>query len=173
MFETLEVVARRLDGAGIPWAVFAGAAAAVHGAERPITDIDIIVAEVQGERVAELFPEADLSRDEEGDLGEIVLPGIDIVPGLGFADLDREMEAYVERHEIGGVDVPVIGVEDNILIKAMTGRGPEEGKRDWADVEEMLEAARDLDWSYMQWRAGIFPDQARAAEVMERIEALR
>jgi len=34
---TLTEVARRLDSAGITWAVFAGAAAAVYGATHPLT----------------------------------------------------------------------------------------------------------------------------------------
>lgn len=172
LFDTLGVVAKRLDEADVPWAVFAGAAAVVHGAERPITDIDIIVAQVWGEQVVALFPEADLERDEEGALVLIALPGVDIVPGLGFTDLDREMEAHAKRHALGGLDVPVVGVEDNVLIKGMAGRGADEGKRDWADVEEMLEQARELDWAYMRWRAGTYPDQGRAAEVMARVEAL-
>jgi hypothetical protein len=40
---TLAEVARRLDGAGITWAVFAGAAATAYGATRPLTDVDILV----------------------------------------------------------------------------------------------------------------------------------
>ena len=41
---TLEEVARRLDRAGIKWAVFAGVAAAAYGATRPLTDVDILRA---------------------------------------------------------------------------------------------------------------------------------
>jgi hypothetical protein len=36
--------------------------------------------------------------------------------------------------------VPVIPPEDNILLKALWGRGPEVGKHDWEDVREMMDA---------------------------------
>jgi hypothetical protein len=55
---SLEEVARRLDRAGVVWAVFAGAAAAVYGATRPLTDVDILIPAAEGDRVAALFPEA-------------------------------------------------------------------------------------------------------------------
>ena len=53
---SLEQVARRLDSAGIAWAVFAGAAASVYGAVHPLTDVDILVPAAEGTRVASLFP---------------------------------------------------------------------------------------------------------------------
>jgi hypothetical protein len=53
---TLAGVACRLNRAEIPWAVFAGAASAIYGADRAVTDIDILVPAADGERVAALFP---------------------------------------------------------------------------------------------------------------------
>ena len=64
------------------------------------------------------------------------------------------MAARVTRHEIGGIQVPVIPREDNILLKAMWGRGAEEGKHDWEDVEAMMTSVPSLDWEYLRWRAG-------------------
>lgn len=125
-------VSRRLDGAGIPWAVFAGTAACAYGATRPVTDIDILIPTGKGEYVAALFPEATVQREEYGSV-EIHLPGFDLLAGLSWTssefsyslDLDVEMIARLQRHEIKGVNVPIIPPEDNILLKALAGRGPE------------------------------------------------
>jgi hypothetical protein len=54
--------------------------------------------------------------------------------------------------EIGAVTVPVIPREDNILLKAIWRRGPEQGKHDWQDVKAMLAHAPALDWDYLRWR---------------------
>ena len=126
---SLEEVARRLYGTGIPWAVFAGAAAAVYGATRPITDVDLLVPAARGEQVASLFPEAQVQPLGECCL-EILLPNLDILAGLGWMDLDAEIVARLTHHQVAGVRVPVIPPEDNILLKARMGRGPEVGKHD-------------------------------------------
>jgi hypothetical protein len=193
---SLEEVARRLERAGVTWAVFAGAAAAVYGSDRPLTDVDILVSAGEGTRVACLFPEAVVKRQEDGRVrgielptGSINLPAVDIIAGLTMVegdvtyhiDLDEEMAARRTRHEIAGIEMPVIPVEDNILLKAVWGRGPEEGKHDWEDVHAMLAHVAvshgAVDWAYLHWRAegccsvsgGLLPGVQRA---LERLQAL-
>ncbi|MCL7454342.1 MAG: hypothetical protein M8467_14990, partial [Anaerolineae bacterium] len=56
---SLREVARRLDSAGMAWAVFAGAAAMAYGADRPLTDVDILVPAADGARLATVFPEGE------------------------------------------------------------------------------------------------------------------
>ena len=185
----LSEIARRLDGAGIRWAVFAGAAAAVYGAERPLTDVDILVPLGEGTRVATLLPGAEVVRQEDGRVRGVKLPGVDVIAGLTMfegevsytVDLDDEMAARRTVHEIAGVRVPVIPVEDNLLLKAVWGRGPEQGKHDWEDVRAMLAHGAvghgAVDWGYLRWRAGMcgaaqghpMPGVQRA---LERLEAL-
>jgi hypothetical protein len=166
---SLEKVARRLDDAGVAWAVFAGAAASVYGGTRPLTDVDILVPSTAGDRVTALFPEARVKRGNDGTVQVIQLPGFDILAGLTVMDLDAEMAARLTRHEIAGVIVPVIPPEDNILLKAMRGRGPEVGKHDWEDVQEMMAHLPTLDWEYLHWRA----EACRGERVLERLEAMR
>lgn len=166
---TLEKVAHRLDGSGVPWAVFAGAAATAYGSTRPLTDVDILVPAGAGTRVASLFPEAHVRRAEDGSVHAIYLPDFDIVAGLDDMDLDDQMAARLQRHDIAGVSVSVIPPEDNILLKAMWGRGLEEGKHDWEDVEAMMAHLPTLDWEYLRWRAGV----CNAGEqVLKRLEVL-
>jgi hypothetical protein len=178
---TLSEVARRLDSAGITWAVFAGAAAAVYGAARPLTDVDILIPAAEGERVAGLFPEAQVKRREDGTVHMLTLPDFDLVAGLMWreggvdhpVDLDAEMAARLTHHEIAGVAVPVIPPEDNILIKAVWGRGPEVGKHDLEDVREMVDHLPALDWEYLHWRAGVFGAGQRVWQALDYLDALR
>jgi hypothetical protein len=169
---SLEEVARRLDGAKVPWAIFAGAAATAYGVTRQITDIDILVPVAEGTRAATLFPEAEVKRGESGPVELIKLPDFDILPGLPSLDLDAEMAARLRLHSVFGVTIPVIPPEDNILIKALLGRGPEVGKHDWEDVEAMMAYLPSLDWEYLRWRADSCVPQERAEQVLHHIETL-
>jgi len=180
----LAEVARRLDRAGVIWVVFAGAAATAYGSGRPLTDVDILVLLGEGTRVASLFPGAEVLRQEDGRVRSIKLPEVDIIAGLTMVegdvaytvDLDDQMAARRTVHEIAGVQMPVIPAEDNLLLKAVWGRGAEEGKHDWEDVRAML-AHVEVDWAYLRWRAercgtlsgGLLPGVQRA---LERLEAL-
>lgn len=169
---SLEEVARRLDGAGITWAVFAGAAAAAYGSARPLTDLDILVPSAEGARLAALFPEADVQRSEHG-LHGVQLPGFDILAGLPLLDLDAPMAARLTSHEFEGVTVNVIPPEDNMLLKALWGRGAEQGKHDWEDVEAMMACLVELDWEYLRWRAEQMVPRERVKQVLERLARLR
>jgi hypothetical protein len=169
---SLEEVAQRLDRAGITWAVFAGAAAAAYGATCPVTDVDILIPASEGEQVAALFPEAHVTRQEDGSIIGIQLPGFDILAGLITMDLDVQMAARLTRHEIAGVTVPVIPPEDNILLKAIWGRGSEQGKHDWEDVQAMMAHLPSLDWDYLHWRASACDPQQPVQQALERLEEL-
>jgi hypothetical protein len=158
----LERVAARLDGAGIAWAVFAGTASVVYGASHPLTDIDILVPAAEAERVADLFHGSPM----------LALPDLDLIAGLGLMDLDAQMAARIRRYEVCGILVPIIPPEDNILLKAMWGRGPEVGKHDWEDVEAMMAYLPQIDWQYLHQRAGIFPDKAGTERAVARVEAI-
>jgi hypothetical protein len=168
----LAEVARQLDGAAIPWAVFAGAAAILYGATHPLSDVDILVPATDVDQVLALFPEAQVF-PQAGGAPKILLPGYDLVPGLDLLDLDAPMVARLEHHLLQGVLVPVIPPEDNILLKAMWGRGAADGKHDWEDVEAMMAHRPKLDWDYLCWRADTFPDTDNRRQVLTHLTALR
>jgi predicted nucleotidyltransferase len=103
---------------------------------------------------------------------QLALPGVDLLAGLGTMDLDAEMAERVTRHEIGGILVPVIPPEDNILLKAMLGRGAEVGKHDWEDVEAMMAFVPSLDWAYLRWRAGTLDNPEKVEAALARVERI-
>ena len=170
---SLADVAARLNENGVPWAVFAGAAAVAYGVDRPITDVDILVPSSEGERLAALFPEGEIKRDERGEVDGLCLEGFDIIAGLRLLDLDDEMAARITQGKVGAVPVPLIPVEDNIALKATWGRGPEQGKHDWQDVEGMIAASETIDWGYLRWRLGQLQSRERADQVWERLKTLQ
>jgi hypothetical protein len=169
---SLAEVTRRLDRAGITWAVFAGAAATIYGVTRAVTDVDILIPAADGGRAAALFPEAIVKRGEGGTVRGVQLPGFDLVAGLTTTDLDAAMAARIVRRPLLGITVPIIPAEDNILLKALWGRGPEEGKHDWEDVDEMMAHLPALDWEYLRRRAALCDDSRQAQETIKRLEAL-
>jgi hypothetical protein len=166
----LEEAARRLNGAGIEWAVFAGAAAAAYGATRLLTDVDILVPAAEAWRMEVLFPEAKVAKHSRGT--HFLLPGMDILAGLALMDLDGEMAARLTHQKVAGVTVPVIPPEDNILLKAMWGRGAAEGKHDWEDVQAMLIQLERLDWDYLYWRADSLSPRTQVEQALQRLERL-
>lgn len=168
---TLAEIAQRLERMDVRWAVFAGAAATVYGVSRPITDVDILVAAADGERVAAGFPEGEVKRYEDGTLG-IALPGFDLVALRGSIELDSEMAGRVRRHKILGVEVPVVPPEDNILFKGLLGRGAEVGKHDWADVEAMIRHLPAVDWDYLEGRVAVMESTSTAQTVLGRVRWL-
>ncbi len=171
MKPSFKEIARLLDDNGITWAVFAGMAAFAYGSPRLPTNVDILVPVAEGDRVAALFPKARATRHKG--VKVVRLPGFGILAaGLPDMDLDEQMAARLTRHEIAGVTVPVIPPEDNILIKGLRGQGPEVGKHDWEDVQEMMMHLPTLDWKYVDWRASMCEPREHVEQVLEQLKAL-
>ena len=165
---SLKEVARRLEEAEITWCVFAGTAASVYGAKRPVTDFDLLIPSNEGNRLPSIFPDAAVEREKDGVVHGIKLPNIDIIAGLDVMDLDGNMADRLTRHPVAGIVVPVIPPEDNILLKAVWGRGSEVGKHDWEDVEAMIAHVNNLDWDYLRWRAKM----SGADHLLDRLRSL-
>jgi hypothetical protein len=168
-------VCQRLFASNVPWVVFAGAAAYVYGAKRPITDIDILVSSSDGRRIEKLFPEGWLRYRDDGTLAGVQLVGIDIITGitgLYSLDVDKAMITRITKHKIAGVKMPVIPVEDNILLKAAWGRGSEVGKHDWEDVQAMMAFCPHLDWEYIHMRAQDNMSSSLGPEVLNRLNRM-
>jgi hypothetical protein len=134
--------------------------------------VDILVPAAEGARAAALFPEAQVKHRQDGTIEWIKLPDFDILAGLTVMDLDNQMAARITHHEIAAVTVPVIPPEDNILLKASWGRGPEVGKHDWEDVEAMMAYLPSIDWEYLRRRAETCVSQDRKEQMLKRLEIL-
>lgn len=145
----------KLNKSKIPWGIFAGAAALVYGSLRTLEDIDILIPSDAGELISEFFPKAELVYCQNQHISALHLPDIEIIAGLTKGiqlEMDAEMIARISRQKLLGVVVSVLSVEDNIVFKAVLGRGPEIGKHDWEDIAIMLKHNPTIDWAYLVWR---------------------
>jgi len=124
--------------------------------------------------VAHCFPHAQLIHDHDGRIAMLKLSRIEIIAGLTekiCLEMDTEMIARLVNDHILGVEVPLLSLEDNLVFKAVLGRGMEVGKHDWADIEDMLAWAKEIDWEYVEWRLQrCAPD--RVLEITERLKRM-
>jgi len=139
----LLAVKEKLNRTGVPWAIFAGAAAYCYGSRREITDIDILVKREDSEKAKVALEDIDAK-------------GFDVIASPRFF-LDDEMIKRTNWKKIFGVMVPVTPVEDNIVLKAILQRGTDQGKHDIQDIELMIKNERiDLEYLWKRarrWRA--------------------
>jgi len=160
----LQIVKSRLDGSGVPWAVFAGAAAYCYGSERKVTDIDILVKGL------------DLGRAEAA-LRDI--EGVDVVADLRtnvngetrLFFMDDEMEKKIQQRRLFAVEVPVIPVEDNIIFKAILQRTEKQGKHDIEDIRCMIKN-ENVDLEYLKRRIRKYHAEKRVKPLLKLLRIL-
>ena len=174
--DTLRVLARVLDGQGLPWFVFGAQAVAVRGAPRTTQDIDVTV-EVERRHLRALVEalESEGLRHRYPDLSEELLAKGAVLPlshpsgmevdlvlaGSGFetAALDR-----VTRVAIDGVEVPVAPATDLIVMKELAGRG-----KDLDDLRSLL-ASGDVDLAAARNLLGQFEEALGQSDLLPRLE---
>lgn len=106
----LRKVKDRLERAGVRWGVFAGAGAHCYGSKRKVTDIDILV------RAKDLAKANAALKD---------IDGFDVIADMEIKTnheicrffMDNEMIERTQWKQLFNVTVPIIPVEDNIILK--------------------------------------------------------
>ena len=156
--DTLDALARVLDGQGLPWFVFGAQAVSVRGAPRATQDVDITV-EIERPRLRDLIRalESEGLRHRFPDIAEelladgAVLPlvhatGMEVDLVLARSGLETLALGRATREAIDGVVVPVAHATDLVVMKVLAGRG-----KDLEDLRALLasgdadvEEARDL-----------------------------
>jgi len=147
--EVLLKIKSRLRQARISWAVFAGAATSCYGSRREITDIDILVKSEDLEKAKAALKDVSMEGVDFGCGAEIDTPQ----SKCSFY-LDDKMIERTNWRQLFGVRVPVMSVEDNIVLKAILQRGEEKGKHDIEDIETMV-SHQKLDLEYLAERIRI------------------
>ena len=156
--DTLDALARVLDGQGLPWFVFGAQAVSVRGAPRATQDVDITV-EIERPRLRDLIRalESEGLHHRFPDIAEelladgAVLPlvhatGMEVDLVLARSGLETLALGRATREAIDGVVVPVAHATDLVVMKVLAGRG-----KDLEDLRALLasgdadvEEARDL-----------------------------
>lgn len=146
----------------IPWAIFAGTAAYCYGSKRGITDIDILVKNT----------DFDIAKNSLRNI-----EGIDIVADLKivkngknyFFSMDDEMIERIKYRKLFDVEVPLIPVEDNIILKAILQRSEKEGKHDIEDIKNMIKNER-IDFKYLRKRIEKYHAKEIVLPILEKLE---
>lgn len=157
--EVLRDIICVLDGSGIPYGLIGGIASSGYGRPRWTHDIDVFVRPEDAERTLHALAEHGC-RTEKTDphwlykaFEQDVL--IDIIfQSHGSIYLDSEMIARIIKREHYGVEVPLIGPEDLLIMKAVVH--DEHGPRHWHDALGLIASSR-LDWDYLERRAARAP----------------
>lgn len=153
----LAVVQRLLDQNGLPWGVFAGAAAYLYGNRRPIQDIDLLVPRGKLATVVQLLQAG--GRAVQFDGQRILWRGIKLFDDLTVRRngrtyslcLDQPMQLRLRRLPLLGAHVGVVAPEDVVAHKLLMGRGHAEGKHDHEDAAGVIRR-QTLDHGYLHER---------------------
>jgi hypothetical protein len=160
----VRLVKDRLDSAKVTWAFFAGFAAYCYGSRRPLTDIDVLVLDREFGKAS-----AALGRIEGV---ELCRTKPKTILGKTYAmGMDDEMAAHIVRRTFFGIEVPLISPEDNVLLKAISQRGPERGKH---DVDDIIATAlsEKMDVEYLASRIAKFGAEERATSILKKLKIL-
>ena len=153
--QVLGETADALDRAKLPHVFMGGLASAALGRPRWTHDIDIFVMPDDRRRVLEVLAAEGFRTQQTNPqwlykaLKHDVLVDV-IFLSDGQVVLDDEMVRRARRADVAGRVVPVIPVEDLIVIKALVFK--ERAPRHWYDALALLQR-EDLDWDYLIERA--------------------
>jgi hypothetical protein len=157
----IDDVLQLLEQIGAPHMLIGGLAVAVHAEPRATKDIDlsVLVGRAEAERLEAGMADLGFRAIRHGDAG----PGAVIrFVRVGPDGIDRWVDvlcagtpfeeralARASRERLLGRAIPVVTVEDLIVLKLLAGR-----PQDWADVDALLhESAGRLDDQYLDARA--------------------
>ena len=165
--EFVKQIAKRLDGAGLPYMMTGSMAMAVYAVPRMTRDIDIVV-EFQPKdagKLAGLF-ERDCFVDVDAVRQAAVEQGMfNIIHKEWFIKVDfitRKDEPYrkteFERRrtiDVESIPVSVVAPEDLILSKLYWAKDSK-SELQQRDVQQIIQISRDLDWQYLnKWAADL------------------
>ena len=154
LWPTLADAAQVLETRGIRFALIGGLAVSLRGQPRMTVDVDLVIlADIdQALRLAQelsstpfepLFPGV-----EEVVARSFILPlrhratGIRVDVAIGMSGFEQQAVSRATTVTIGDVRVPVVAVEDLLVMKALAGR-----PQDDQDIRGLVAAQRDaIDW---------------------------
>ena len=153
-----------LAEAGVDFAVLGGVASAGYGRARWTKDIDVFVRPedadpaldalgANGFEIDRINPAWIFKANREGVQVDLIFKG------KGGIFLDDRMVSHVRPVTLAGVEVPAIGPEDLIVMKALSH--DEESPRHWYDALGVLSSA-DIDLPYLLERARLGPNRVLA-----------
>jgi hypothetical protein len=180
LWPTLADAVAMLDARGIGCAVIGGLAVSLRGLPRMTVDVDLVIhADVDdGLRIARDLPSTPFMPLFEG-VEEVVasafiLPlrhrttGVRVDLAIGMSGFERDAVRRATPVTVGDTQLPVVSVEDLLVMKALAGRPQDE-----ADIRGLVDVQRDsIDWDRCLATALALGD-AVDVDIAERLEAAR
>ena len=154
LWPTLADAAKVLEARGIRFALIGGLAVSLRGQPRMTVDVDLViladvdqalrlVQELDSTPFEPLFPGV-----EDVVARSYILPlrhratGIRVDVAIGMSGFEQQAVLRATQVMIGDVRVPVVAVEDLLVMKALAGRPQDE-----QDIRGLVAAQRDaIDW---------------------------
>ena len=146
--DTLDALARVLDGHGVPWFVFGAQAVSVRGAPRATQAVDVtldverprlreLIRELESEGLRHRFPDIAEELLAEGAVIPLVhASGMEVDLVLAGSGLETLALGRATRVAIDGVVVPVAHATDLVVMKVLAGRG-----KDLEDLRSLIASA--------------------------------
>lgn len=180
LWPTLADAARMFDERGIRFALIGGLAVSLRGQPRMTVDVDLVILAAVDEalelvrQIASTPFEPLFSGVEEVVAKAYILPlrhrvtGIRVDAAIGMSGFERQAVERAAAVTIGDVRVPVVVVEDLLVMKALAGRPQDE-----QDIRGLIAAQRDaIDWHRCLTLARQL-GEAVDLDVVGRLEAAR
>ncbi len=180
LWPTLADAVGMLEGRSIRSAVIRGLAISLRGLPRMTVDVDLVIqADVDdGLRLARDLPSTPFmplfDGVEEVVASAFILPirhrvtGVRVDLAIGMSGFEREAVSRATPVAVGAAAIPVVCIEDLLVMKALAGRPQDE-----ADIQGLVDVQRDaIDWERCLATA-LSLGEAIAVDIAGRLEAAR
>lgn len=180
LWPTLVDAVGMLEGRSIRSAVIGGLAVSLRGLPRMTVDVDLVIqADVDdGLRLARDLPSTPFKPlfdgVEEVVSSAFILPirhrvtGVRVDLAIGMSGFERDAVSRAEPVAVGVATIPVVCIEDLLVMKALAGRPQDE-----ADIQGLVDVQRDaIDWERCLATARSL-GEAIAVDIAGRLEAAR
>jgi hypothetical protein len=163
----------------IKYGIFAGACVYLLTSGREPTDVDILVADEDFERLSNLFKGLVVNRKDKNVNSDLFYLDDDnnlefvsrldfIVSGM-FYPIRLTPLAWknVSRYVVDGVETILLNPVDTVLEKAISPRGEEVGKHDLEDINALMNTV-DIDKEYLQKRVKEMKAEKRVTGILRK-----
>ena len=180
---TLKKVLKILEKNEIKYGIFAGVCVYLLTSNREATDIDILVADSDFEKLSGLFQGQVKKRKEKDAQGGFFYldenHDLEFVARLDFIKngriypirLSSLVWKNVYKFRVDGAEVIILNPVDTILEKAIAPRGKEVGKHDLEDIEVLVRTL-DIDKGYLLKRSEEMKAKKRVGIVLKKYNLL-
>ena len=180
----LRSVIETLNKNNIKYGLYAGAHVAVLTSNRESTDVDLLVADEDFDKLKELFPNSVIKGGKSN-----ISDGIFLYPGgeekiefMANANMIEDGKKYpnrlteavwnkVVRYEVDGLTFLMLDPVDTVVMKAILQRGKGQGKHDIEDIEAIVNVI-DLDKEYLKARLKEVEADKRVFRVLKKLNLI-